>query len=317
MLARFAAYSFNKAHATSYAQIAWQTAYLKTHFPALFAAAVINHYGGHYPLRSVAADFVRQGLRLLGPHVNSSQNACAVESDAVRIGLSAIKYLSAKTRQLILERRPFRDLQNFLERVPLSYRELEALVLTGACDNLLPLTADVYPIAHEDVLKLLKKENEPNVLNGLVIRRLSGPRQELYSALVRIRNELTFLNMYPSHHPMQVLRDEAAREGCVTTIDLPSLIGQVVRIAGLVASTRRLATGANQIMQFVTLEDEHGLVEAILFPKTYKALDNPVKNPGPYLVIGRVAQDRNDVHLVVSEIMPFHQRSRPYGLMNC
>ena len=115
---------------------------------------------------------------------------------------------------------------------------------------------------------------------------------------------------------MQVLRDEASREGCVTTSDLPSLIGQVVRIAGLVASTRRLATRANQIMQFVTLEDEHGLVEAILFPKTYKALDDPVKNPGPYLVIGRVAEDRNDVHVVVSEIMPFHQRSRPYGLVN-
>jgi len=63
-------------------------------------------------------------------------------------------------------------------------------------------------------------------------------------------------------------------------------------------------------------QDEHGLVEAVLFPKTYKALDDPVKNPGPYLVIGGVAQDRNDVHLVVSQVIPFHQRSQPYGLVN-
>ena len=66
-------------------------------------------------------------------------------------------------------------------------------------------------------------------------------------------------------------------------------------------------------MQFVTFEDEAGLIEAVLFPRTYQTLDDPVKNPGPYLVTGRVAEDHGDIHLIVSEVMPFHKRSRPYG----
>ena len=145
------------------------------------------------------------------------------------------------------------------------------------------------------------------------MRRANGIRKDVYCALVRIRNELTFLNMHPSHHPMQVLREEAAREGCVTTAELPTLTGRVVRIAALIASTRRLATSGGKIMQFVILEDEFGLVEAVLFPRTYSALDDPVTNPGPYLVVGRVAEERGDIHLIVTDVMPFHKRSRPYG----
>jgi DNA polymerase III alpha subunit len=91
LLAPFVAYSFNKAHAASYARLAWQTAYLKTHHTAAFACAVLNTYGGHYPLRTVAADFARHGVRLLAPHVNHSEARCGVESGAVRVGLSSVK----------------------------------------------------------------------------------------------------------------------------------------------------------------------------------------------------------------------------------
>src|SRR5207302_4983031 len=66
-LQRFAAYSFAKAHAVSYARMAWQCAYLRTHRPALFACAVLRHYGGAYPLRAIAADFARSGVRILAP----------------------------------------------------------------------------------------------------------------------------------------------------------------------------------------------------------------------------------------------------------
>jgi DNA-directed DNA polymerase III PolC len=313
ILERFAAYSFNKAHAASYAHIAWQTAYLKTHFPAPFACAVLNHYGGHYPLRTMAADFARQGVRLLPPHVNFSQAPCVVDGDDVRIGLSAIKYLSTKSRTLILERRPYLDLSDLLEKVPLQRRELEALVLSGACDDLWPLAIDAYPIAHEDLLALFKKQSHPRMLEGFALRRPYGARKDTYCALVRIRNELHYLNMHPSHHPMQVLRSEAEREGCISTAELPARVGQIVRIAALVASTRRLVTGGGQVMQFVTFEDESGLVEAVLFPTIYRTLDDPVKNPGPYLIAGRVAEDHGDIHLIVSDVMPFHRRSRPYG----
>src|SRR5207302_9155121 len=95
--------------------------------------------------------------------------------------------------------------------------------------------------------------------------------------------------------------------------ELPAGEGQFRLIAGVVAATRRLATRGGKIMQFVTFEDEHGLVETVLFPEAYAALGDPVSNPGPYLVGGRVAVDHGDVHLLVSEVTPFHRRPQPYG----
>jgi DNA polymerase-3 subunit alpha len=123
VLARFAAYSFNKAHAASYAELAWQSAYLKTHYPVEFAAAVLNSYGGHYPLRTVAGDLARCGVRLLGPHVNFSETACTAEAGAVRVGLSAVKRLTAKSRRGILDRGTFNTLADLLARVMISHRE--------------------------------------------------------------------------------------------------------------------------------------------------------------------------------------------------
>jgi DNA polymerase III alpha subunit len=313
VLTRFAAYSFNKAHATGYAQIAWQTAYLKTHYSAAFACGVLNSYGGLYPLRTIAADFARQGVRLVLPHVNCSELRCTLESGAVRIGLAAIKRLTMKTRRRILDARPFGDFGDLLAKVPLVHREVEALVLSGACDGLSPLDPEAYPIAHEDLVALLKQQRSPQVLDRFVARKPGGPRAELYRALIRVRNELIFLDMHISDHPMRVLREEARRQDCLTTAEVEAHKGRFIRLAGLVAATRRLATKDDKIMQFVTFEDETGLVEAVLFPVTYAALRDPVTNPGPYLIGGRVAEDHGDVHLQVTEVMPFHQRRQPYA----
>jgi DNA polymerase-3 subunit alpha/error-prone DNA polymerase len=317
MLARFVAYSFNKAHATSYARLAWETAFLKTHYPVELACAVLNSYGGLYPLRTVAADFSRHGVRLLAPHVNLSAVLSQLESGAVRVGLAAVKHLTIKNRRQILDSRPFADIRDFLERVPLSFRELEALVLCGACDGLAPLGPETYPIAHEELVARLKQDRSPQALQGFIPRQPFGSRRDLYTALVRIRNELNFLSMHLYGHPMHVLREEALRAGCVSTAELPARKGQFTRIAGVVAASRRLATRGGKIMQFVTFEDEHGLVEAVLFPEAYASLGDPVSNPGPYLVGGRVALDHGDLHLLVSELTPFHERPQPYGKARC
>src|SRR5207253_2895327 len=227
--------------------LAWQTAYLKTHYLLPFACAVLNSYGGLYPLRTVAADFVRHGVRLLAPHVNLSQARCTVESANVRVGLAAVKRLTVKSRKQILDRRPFPEFRDFLERLPLGYREIEALVLAGACDGLSPLAPEAYPVAHEELLARLKQDRSARALDGFVARSPGGKRREIYSDLVRIRNELTFLDMHLHDHPMRVLRDEALGAGCITTAELAAQKGRFARIAGLVAATRRLATRDGQL----------------------------------------------------------------------
>lgn len=312
-LANFAAYSFNKAHATSYAQIAWQTAYLKTHHPAAFACAVLNSYGGVYPLRTLAADFTRHGVRIMAPHVNRSKARCALEQGAVRVGLSSVKYLTKRNRERILAVRPFRDLGDLLERVSLSERELESLVLSGACDGLAPLAPEAYPVAHEDVLTRLRRDRSPRALLDFGMRAPKGPRGLIYQALVRIRNETQFLGMHLSDHPMRVLRPEAERSACISTADLRAHAGKQIHFAGVVAAARRHVTPTGQLMQFVTLEDEFGLVEGVLSPAVYASLGDPISNPGPFLINARVVEDHGDITLTISHVIPFHERTMPYG----
>jgi DNA polymerase-3 subunit alpha/error-prone DNA polymerase len=235
-----------------------------------------------------------------------------VEASAVRIGLKAIKHLTQKARLTILRERPFTNCRDLLARVPLGYRELEALVLRGACDGLEPLTLALYPVAHQEMLARLAQQRTPGALDGFVAPGPHGERGEMYRALVRIHNELRFLGMHVYDHPMRVLREETSRAGCIGTSELITRLGQTVRIAGLVAASRRLATQGGQVMQFVTLEDEQGLVEAALFPSAYGSHGDPITNPRPFLVAGRVAEDHGNIHLVLSEVMPFYRREHPY-----
>ena len=83
-------------------------------------------------------------------------------------------------------------------------------------------------------------------------------------------------------------------------------------MAGVVSATRRAATRTGEPMRFFTLEDEQGTLEAMVFPKLFRALGDPVRHPGPWLVGGRVRDDHGDLSLVVSNVLPFHRRPRPY-----
>ena len=312
LLARFAAYSFNKAHAVSYAQIAWRSVWLRTHHPLAFAAAVLNHYGGAYPLRSIAADLARSGVAILGPHVNRSAAACVVEGDSVRLGLAVVKHLTVSHRERILVARPFTSLAGLLDAVRLSYREIQALVLSGACDALAPLSAGGYPFAHEELLRRLKYHPDYRPPPGTPVSgAATDPAMASYQRLVRIRNELEYLGMHPSGHPLAVLRPEAEAAGCLTIAEAIDRRGERVRVVGLVAAARRIWTRADQPMQFVTFEDETGLLEAVLLPGIYRALGDPVTTPGPFLVEGRMTVDPRDPQLEIGHLMPFHQRERP------
>jgi len=311
-LSGFVAYSFNKAHAAGYAHIAWQTAFLKTHQASAFAAAVLNHYGGIYPLRTLAADLSRHQVTILPPHVNASDRMTSVQAGEVRIGLSAIKRMTQTHQSAILKQRPFQSVRELVTRVPLGIRELEALVLCGACDDLSPLPKSAYPIAHEALLERYKMRRDARALD-LEPGYPGGPRGALYAALVRVRNELTYLDMHVSDHPMRLLRDEAETAGCITISEAGVLRHGYVRLAGIVATARRLESRSGRLMQFVTFEDETGLLEAVLFPGTFAFLGDPIRAPGPFLVSGRLVDEQGDVHLLLSEVTPFHERPRPRG----
>ena len=184
-------------------------------------------------------------------------------------------------------------------------------MLCGACDGFPELPAPDYPFAHEAWLAHARSDAAiPNL--ALAVRPDPGEHLETYRRLVRVFHEIRFLGMHPSDHPMRVLREEAARAGCVTSAQIESALGRTVTFAGIVSAQRRLAVRAG-VVQFVTFEDEEGMLEAVLPPHSYARLGDPIRNPGPFLLTGRVEGESGDARLMIARALPFHSRPRPYA----
>jgi DNA polymerase III alpha subunit len=315
LLERFAGDSFSKSRAAGQARIAWEAAWLKTHRPLEFACGVLNSYSGHYPIRAIASELVRCGVRLLAPHVNSSGIEHRLEDQAVRLGLCAVKYLTARNRDWIVKEQPWSDLRSLVLRIPLTPPELEALILSGACDDLAPLSRSAYPFPHEELLTRWKREPGVRGLDGFVPRNARGRFAETYRTLCRIRHELRFLGMHPSAHPIQVLRAEAEREGCIPTGALRGREGQYVRLAAVVVASRKQTDAAGRTMQSVLLEDEHGLLEATLAPAVLVASADLVNGTGPLLLSGWLDGDPVSSILTVEAVAPLQPRAASAGLV--
>ena len=313
LLERFTGDSFSKARAAGHARIAWEAAYLKTHHPLEFACGVLNSYSGYYPLRAVASDLVRCGVRLLAPHVNTSGIEHQLEGDAVRLGLCAVKYLTARHRNWIAKERPWPDLRSLVQRIPLTAPELEALILSGACDDLAPLSRAAFPFPHEELLTRWKREPGVRGLDGFVPRNARGRSAETFRTLARVRHELRFLGMHPSAHPIQVLRAEAEHEGCLRTPELVGKEGQYVRLAAVVVASRKHTDRAGRTMQSVVLEDEHGLVEATLSPAVLEANADLINGAGPLLLSGWLDGDETSSILTLDRVAPLPLRSATAG----
>jgi DNA polymerase III alpha subunit len=300
-ITRFAAYSFNKAHAVSYARLAFEAAWLKTHLPAEFGCALLDDYGGHYPLRTLGWDLLRHGVRLSAPSVQASEAACTLEDGAIRLGLGRIRHLSARVAGDLLVGRPFADVDDLVTRVRPSGRELEALVLSGACDGLPPLSAQEYPIPHLEVLA----RHGRAVAVGTRGPPPPGPARVAWQRLARVHLELTWLEL-SCEHPLALLREEADRAGCTP---IAGIRGDRARIAGVLASSARVETRGGAAMQFLTFEDETGLIEAALFPGVRARIAALLVASGPWLAEGRVRRDQGDALLEVTELRPFHERA--------
>lgn len=317
---RFASYSFNKAHASSYAVLAYKCTFLKIHFPTELACSILNNYMGAYPLRTIVAEFQRDGVQIMIPHVNISREHAIIEDGGVRVGLNAIKFLSKKVLKAILTERELRGrftgLADFLKRVPLSLRELESLILSGACDDLHPLTTADYPFGQEAVIRLFGKTIAPQSLANfampipLVSNTQEAEKLTIYKGLARVRNELNFLDMNITNHPIAILRKESEKYHCVEINKLQSRIDQTVQIVCLIAATHRVMTGAG-IVQFLTFEDETGLIEGTVNPTVYRKMPNPIDNPGPFIVEGKLVEDSSELKIQVKTLTPFYRRDQP------
>lgn len=309
-LAKFNQYSFCKSHAVSYGLIAWQAAALKARHPLAFWTAALNNNQGMYPRRVYIEALKRAGLVVELPCVNRSEDTFAIDNDCIRTGLGAIASLDEATREAILSERrrngPFTDLADFRRRVAPTPEALTLLIRCGALDFTGRPRAALFlevDLTLKSEVKRTKDEGHqaqgdlPFDLGPLSFV-LPGepswvPRDD---AERRRRDEWELLGFVVGEPMMAMFRSRLPR-GLVSSREVPKYVGRRVRVAGLVAAARQTTTLDGRPMQFITLEDEHGLVEVTLFPGACPLI--PYLTLGPYLVAGTV-EDHHGVASVAA-----------------
>jgi len=286
---RFAAYSYCKAHATVYANIAWQTAYLKAHRPLAFYCSLLNNHHGMYPLRVYVWDAKRHGVHVLGPHVNHSQIEWRPQGRAIRAGLNIIRGLSRQTARTILAERkaePFRDIDDLRHRVSFRKPELQNLIHLGACDGLGP----TRPVMLNRLCFAQPDPDQPMLFDIYHDRFVSDLPD--YDRIARLKAELDVTGIPFDLHPGVLLPSRYT-----TARDLGKFVGRKTTVAGFVATARRARTSGGRTMGFVTLEDASGLTEVSFFPDQIELYRSLCSYGGPVWVSGPVTEHLSSISL--------------------
>lgn len=289
----FARYGFNRAHATDYAVITAQTAYLKAHYPLEFMTALMTTERHNIEkLGFLVTDARRTGLHVIGPSINHSDVEFSVEHQkdgtrAIRMGLGGIKNVNDEAMHLIVTAREegglFRSLDDFVDRVDLrrlNRKTLECLIQAGALDEfgnrpaLLTLvdtllSASIQIHSARDVGQFTLFDNMTELRQSITPPTYVPPIPD--RKLLEWEKEL--LGTYLSKHPMndieQKLREQDAIN--ITIGEVPTaVLGQQLTLVGMVQRVRTITTKKGDVMAFVTLEGSGGTLDTVVFPRTYE-----------------------------------------------
>jgi error-prone DNA polymerase len=303
----FAEYGFPKSHATAFAILAYQSSSLKHHYPAEFVCALLNNQPmGFYPPHVLTNDARRHQVRILPPDVNESGVKCSVHGNAVRIGLGYVAEVGEDiATRLIAERDakgPFQSLADVVRRVPLRIEAAENLVAVGAADG--------FGLGRREALWQLglflparafggKHGKTPGhqlpiplpVEQDMVELRPMGPWEQMTS-------DYALMGLSPHYHPLGLLRPRLPRviRSMAETPHIPD--GTRIQVAGLIVCRQRPGTAKG--ITFLLLEDEHGLLNVIVFPDLYSQRRHVVRGE-PFVVIQGVLQQRNNTTSLVAE----------------
>jgi DNA polymerase III alpha subunit len=296
MMAAFAGYGFPKAHAASYAQLAWNSAWCKTHYPAEFMAAVLGFGGGYYSQRVYLMEARRLGLSLNPPHINHSDVRFRVTypngDPQLYMGLDQVRDLTRRTIAAILRQRPFQSLEDFLIRVDPQRKETQHLAMVGALDGLTTIP---------QALARIEQKRPPGQLGlfGASDASQDWPLERQLDAQQQI------LGISLGASPLEQIADEIRQAGALTTLEAENHIGEKVVIAGMRQTWRRLrARTSNQMMCYLNLEDLEGSLQVLVPPRVYRTTYQQIREPGPFLIEGVIEKDteRQTVRMVAEKI---------------
>jgi error-prone DNA polymerase len=283
MMAAFAGYGFPKAHAASYAQIAWRSAWAKVHFPAEFMAAVLANWGGYYGQRVYLSEARRLGLQVRAPHINYSLHNFAVASISgekqLFMGLGQVKHLTRKTIEKIIRLRPYSSLDDFLTRVDPRLQEAENLVKVGALDGL------------GNIPELLKRLQSGWQAGQMSLFAMAAQGED-WSLEEKMAAQQEILGVSLAAHPLELVAERIEKAGAIEIAEAVERLGHRVRVAGVRQTSRRSRTTKGETMLFLTLEDLSGTLDVIVFPDLYRQAKQIATSNQPMLISGILEMDK-------------------------
>jgi DNA polymerase-3 subunit alpha len=313
LMAKFAEYGFNKSHSAAYAYIAYQTAYLKAHFPVEFMAALLmeDMQNSDKVIKNIT-ECKEMGIEVLPPDVNESGTSFSVVREGIRFGLAAIKNVGGKAAEEIIRERDdagnFSSIFDFCQRVDLhkvNKRVIESLVKAGAFDST-GVSRAKMAAAMEDAVETgqrVMRDKQQGQLslfdvvggetsNSDPAASYSYPDIDEWDDRLKLANEREALGFYITGHPLQQRLEELKR-CAVTQIDhLSDYRDQArVRLGGLVTVVKEKRTAKGKLMGFIVLEDLTGTVDVTLFPDAFQLASPYIQSQEPLVVEGRVEVD--------------------------
>ncbi len=316
-MAKFAEYGFNKSHSAAYALIAYQTAWLKSHYPVEFLAALLTcDMDSTDKVVKNINDCREQGIEVLPPDVNKSGLTFTVVGNSMRFGLGAVKGVGTGAVEAILEARqdePFKNIFDFCERVDMrrsNKKVLEALIKCGAFDSTNAARAAMMEgleaaMNYGQRIQQERASAQVSLFGDDEVVKSGGNGHKLpdvpeWHDKEKLGFEKEALGFLITGHPLDRYVDDIKRLACTETARLTDLAdGSEVRICGIVSSLKEITTKKGDRMGFATIEDLSGSVEVTVFSDIYTTAASLLKSDDPLIIDGKLERSEKGAKILV------------------
>ena len=320
LLTHFADYGFNKSHSAAYALLAWQTAYLKAHYPVEFMAGVLTSIMDKTDKIPVYIQLCRQmGIKILPPDINSSAASFGIEDGAIRFGLAAVRNVGENAimsmERVRAEGGKFRSLVDFCARVDMrtiNKRAIESLIKCGAFDSIGVERNQLLAALDAAIQDAARRQRD--LLSGQIGLFGDDTMEEVQqirisddvlpsTARERLTWEKEATGFYITGHPLDDYSDTLS--SLLSIGEIRSAVRkdrQLVRIGGILTSTKRFTTKKGDTMLFAELEDFSGTIEVTVFPRVFYAHVSDLEPDAIIVVEGRVDMTGEEPKLLADEI---------------
>ncbi|MDU1539333.1 MAG: DNA polymerase III subunit alpha [Paeniclostridium sordellii] len=336
----FAKYAFNKSHAAAYGVLAYQTAYLKAHYPVEFMAALITSVMGN---TDKVVEYIREcnnlKIDILKPDINKSFTKFSVEGKSIRFGLAAVKNVGVNVLNNIIAEREnggeFKDFNEFCKRLDSkdsNKRIIESLIKCGAFDEMGNNRASLL-LGYEKLLESIALDRKKNLVGQVSLfdgfemdAAINNDIQNMYK-LPQVKEleekeklylEKEVLGMYVSGHPLSQYKDKLKKNTTINNADLNdikedyvsylNLNEKEVTMGGIVINKTIRTTKRNDLMAIIELEDLYGVIEVIVFPQVLQKYNTIIQEDKIIYIKGRLSiKEDENAKLIAREIIDMNE----------